>query len=199
MFAFATSRNKGAVYINIALDNRNAFSVVHHLISEKTVSYRTVETFFQSFENNGRANVTRLPKSNGPLWLLNPKVMGAVTSGILRGFSRVDPKTIGCVWTGEFYLNTLRVGGKIFNPVRKSCGFNESIRVCVNGASVESFPSEIVFILLDSLTLQKNLHYNSLIHLFNHVSRCTKTCIGFFQYINWVPGNIRFFFVACQS
>lgn len=66
MFAFATSRNKGAVYINIALDNRNAFSVVHHLISEKTVSYRTVDTVFQSFENNGRAKVTRLPKSNGP-------------------------------------------------------------------------------------------------------------------------------------
>ena len=37
VFAFTTSRNKGAVYINIALDNRNAFSVVHHLISEKTV------------------------------------------------------------------------------------------------------------------------------------------------------------------
>ena len=28
--------------------------------------------------------------------------------------TRVNPDTIGCVWTGEFDLNTLRVDGEIF-------------------------------------------------------------------------------------
>ena len=34
-------------------------------------------------------------------------------------FSRVNPDTIGCVWTGEFDLNTLRVDGKIFESGKK--------------------------------------------------------------------------------
>ena len=29
--------------------------------------------------------------------------------------TRVNPDTVGCVWTGEFDLNTLRVSGKILN------------------------------------------------------------------------------------
>ena len=42
----------------------------------------------------------------------------------------VNPDTIGCVWTGEFDLNTLHVDGKFVNPVRKSCGLkNIGIRV----------------------------------------------------------------------
>ena len=42
----------------------------------------------------------------------------------------VNPDTIGCVWTGEFDLNTLRVDGKFVNPVRKSCGLKKiGIRV----------------------------------------------------------------------
>ena len=45
MFAFAASCNQCAVYINIALDNRNACSVTRRLISEDTVNYRTVEIF----------------------------------------------------------------------------------------------------------------------------------------------------------
>ena len=34
-------------------------------------------------------------------------------------FSRVNPDTIGCVWTGEFDLNTLRVNGEIFESGKK--------------------------------------------------------------------------------
>ena len=35
--------------------------------------------------------------------------------------TRVNPKT-GCVWTGEFHLNTLRVDGETFESEKKSCG-----------------------------------------------------------------------------
>ena len=35
----------------------------------------------------------------------------------------MNPDIIGCVWTGDFDLNTLRVNGEILNPERKSCGF----------------------------------------------------------------------------
>ena len=34
-------------------------------------------------------------------------------------FSRVNPDSIGCVWTGEFDLNTLRVNGEIFESGKK--------------------------------------------------------------------------------
>ena len=47
--------------------------------------------------------------------------------------TRVNPDTIGCVWTGEFDLNTLRVDGKFLNPGRKSCGF-KNIRIRVDRA-----------------------------------------------------------------
>ena len=44
----------------------------------------------------------------------------------------MNPDTIGCVWTGEFDLNTLRVDGvKFMNPERKSCGF-KNIRTRVD-------------------------------------------------------------------
>jgi len=36
------------------------------------------------------------------------------------GFSRVNPDTIGCVWTGEFDLNTLRVDGEIFESGKET-------------------------------------------------------------------------------
>ena len=34
-------------------------------------------------------------------------------------FFRVNPDTIGCAWTGEFDLNTLRVEGEIFESGKK--------------------------------------------------------------------------------
>ena len=46
----------------------------------------------------------------------------------------MNPDTIGCVWTGKFDLNTLRVDGDFFlNPERKICGF-KNIRIRVDGA-----------------------------------------------------------------
>ena len=47
----------------------------------------------------------------------------------------VNPDTIGCVWTGEFDLNTLRVDGKFVNPVGKSCGL-KNIGIRVDGTQV---------------------------------------------------------------
>ena len=48
-------------------------------------------------------------------------------------FSRVNPDTIGCVWTGEFDFNTLCVDGKFWSPERKSGRF-KNIQMPVNGA-----------------------------------------------------------------
>lgn len=45
----------------------------------------------------------------------------------------VNPDTIGCVWTGEFDLNTLREDEEILNLERKSCGL-KNIRILVDGA-----------------------------------------------------------------
>ena len=36
-----------------------------------------------------------------------------------HSFSRVNPDAIGCVWTGEFDLNALRVDGEIFESGKK--------------------------------------------------------------------------------
>ena len=47
--------------------------------------------------------------------------------------ARVNPDTTGCVWTGEFNLNTLGVDGKIFVSEKKSCGF-KNIQIRVVGA-----------------------------------------------------------------
>ena len=46
-------------------------------------------------------------------------------------FSRVNPDTIRCVWTGEFDFNTLRA--EILNPERKRCGL-KIIRIRVDRA-----------------------------------------------------------------
>ena len=47
--------------------------------------------------------------------------------------SRVNPDTIGCAWTGEFDLNTLRVEGEIFESGKKTCGL-KNIRIRMDGA-----------------------------------------------------------------
>ena len=47
--------------------------------------------------------------------------------------TRVNPDTIGCAWTGEFDLNTLRVDREIFESERKSCEL-KNIRIRVDGA-----------------------------------------------------------------
>ena len=40
--------------------------------------------------------------------------------------TRVNPDTIGRMYTGEFDLNTLRVSGEIFQSGKKSCGFMDT-------------------------------------------------------------------------
>ena len=47
--------------------------------------------------------------------------------------TRVNPDTIGCAWTGEFNLNTLRVDREIFESERKICEL-KNIRIRLDGA-----------------------------------------------------------------
>ena len=45
----------------------------------------------------------------------------------------LNPNTIGCVWTGEIDLNTLRVDGEIFESGKKKLRI-QNIRIRVDGA-----------------------------------------------------------------
>ena len=47
--------------------------------------------------------------------------------------SRVNPYTIGCVWTGEFDLNTLRVDGEIFESGKKKMRIQKYPDTCGRG------------------------------------------------------------------
>ena len=44
--------------------------------------------------------------------------------------TRVKPDTIGCVWTGEFDLNTLRVGREIFESGKKKLRIQKYSNTC---------------------------------------------------------------------
>ena len=48
-------------------------------------------------------------------------------------FSGVDPHTIGCVWTVEFDLNTLRVDGDIFESGKKKLRIQKYPGSCGRG------------------------------------------------------------------
>ena len=50
----------------------------------------------------------------------------------------MNPDTIGCVWTGEFDLNTLRVDGEIFESGKKMLRFQKYPDTCVRGLSCEA-------------------------------------------------------------
>jgi len=97
------------------------------------------------------SSLLKLP--NKPIWWLTWKhalgernkfpatisLYGACSEDILVQRSlgtRVNPDTIGYVWTGEFDLNTLRVDGETLNPERKSCGF-KNIRIRVDRALIK--------------------------------------------------------------
>ena len=41
-------------------------------------------------------------------------------------YSRANPDSIGCVWTGEFDLNTIRGDGESLNPERITCGLKKT-------------------------------------------------------------------------
>ena len=48
----------------------------------------------------------------------------------------MNPDTIGCVWTGEFDLNTLRVDGEIFESGKKKLRIRKYPDTCGRGLSV---------------------------------------------------------------
>ena len=81
------------------------------------------------FESDDVKSVSSLSPNNKPIWRNNVSgeqskfhatisLYGACSEDILVG-TRVNPDTIGCVWTGEFDLNTLRVDGEIFEFAKK--------------------------------------------------------------------------------
>ena len=47
--------------------------------------------------------------------------------------TRVNPDTIGYVWTGEFDLNTLRVDGEIFESGKKKLRIQKYPNTCGQG------------------------------------------------------------------
>ena len=49
--------------------------------------------------------------------------------------TRVNPDTIGCVWTGEFDLNTLRVDGDFFESGKKNLRIQKYPDTCGRGLS----------------------------------------------------------------
>jgi len=55
-------------------------------------------------------------------------------------FSRVNPDTIGCVWTGEFDWNTLRAAGEIFESEKKKVRIQKYPDTC--GRRKTSTPRE---------------------------------------------------------
>ena len=50
--------------------------------------------------------------------------------------NRVNLDTIGCVWTGEFDLNTLRVDGEIFQSGKKTLRIQKYADTCERGLKV---------------------------------------------------------------
>ena len=64
------------------------------------------------FECDDVKSLSSLSPNNKPIWRHN--VSGEQRQFQCRGAlgTRVNPDIIGCVWTGEFDLNTLRVDGE---------------------------------------------------------------------------------------
>ena len=70
----------------------------------------------------------------------------------------MNPDTIGCVWTGEFDLNTLRVDGEVFESGKKklriqkypdTCGRGLSINLLAfyhEGCSLTSYATQYLFL-----------------------------------------------------
>ena len=50
--------------------------------------------------------------------------------------TRVNPDTIGCVWTGEFDLNTLRVDGDFFESGKKNLRIQKYPDTCGRGLNL---------------------------------------------------------------
>ena len=56
----------------------------------------------------------------------------------------MNPDTIGCVWTGEFDLNTLRVDGDFFESGKKNLRIQKYPDTCGRGLRA-TLPKNLVF------------------------------------------------------
>ena len=72
--------------------------------------------------------------------------------------TRVNPDTIGCVWTGEFDLNTLRVDGDFFESGKKNLRIQKYPDTCGRGLRVRrKYMLHVQSAVLRTLT-NKRLH-----------------------------------------
>lgn len=127
-------------------------------------------------------STSRTNRPNFPL-LLRTLLAYALKTRYYWGLlaTRVNPYTIGCVWTGELDLTTLRVDGKILNPERKRCGF-KTIRTRVDKALkyIVHFHANILQFQMSTLAAT-TLFALSVACIF-HSSRCSKNSIRILQY-----------------
>ena len=61
----------------------------------------------------------------------------------------MNPDTIGCVWTGELDLNTLRVDGEIFESGKKKLRIQKYPDTCGRGLSLSGLGSRCLFLDID--------------------------------------------------
>ena len=59
----------------------------------------------------------------------------------------MNPDIIGCVWTGEFELNTLRVDGEIFESGKKKLRIQKYPDTCGRGLNRDMDIGKILFTL----------------------------------------------------
>ena len=55
----------------------------------------------------------------------------------------MNPDTIGCVWTGEFDLNTIRVDGEMFESGKKKLRIQKYPDTCGRGLSGKKNTSRV--------------------------------------------------------
>ena len=81
--------------------------------------------------------VTGATRANFPP--LSRSTAHALKTFLFRGAlgTRVNPDTIGCVWTGEFDLNTLRVDGEIFESGKKKLRIQKYPDTCGRGLNIQ--------------------------------------------------------------
>ena len=58
----------------------------------------------------------------------------------------MNPDTIGCVWTGEFDLNTLRVDGDFFESGKKNLRIQKYPDTCGRGPTLAG--TRLTFLIL---------------------------------------------------
>ena len=59
----------------------------------------------------------------------------------------MNPDTIGCVWTGEFDLNTLRVDGDFFESGKKNLRIQKYPDTCGRGLILFAVCGFILFVV----------------------------------------------------